>query len=196
MRGNITRRARLAVLEYQRTRGGRDSSCRGLEFRCPIKVCVFDGASSCRSSASVGSRPSRISRRAATAAIAILGKHFVWSTFQLDSDPLAWKTACAGQSEPAWLGIRRRLTHRQGQLRWQKYSSCSPCRLSACPSLLSVLPAVMARIRSFCFSPSRRPSSQPGSISLAESWTEFIDATRSSSPLKRLSLGHFISPFL
>jgi hypothetical protein len=104
MRGNITRRARLAVLEYQRTRDGRDSSCRGLEFRCPIKVCVFDGASSCRSSASVGSRPSRISRPAATAAIAILGKHFVWSTFQLDSDPLAWKTACAGQSEPcvAW----------------------------------------------------------------------------------------------
>jgi hypothetical protein len=29
-----------------------------------------------------------------------LGKHFVWSTFQLDSDPLAWKTACAGQPEP------------------------------------------------------------------------------------------------
>jgi hypothetical protein len=29
-----------------------------------------------------------------------LRKHFVWSTFQLDSDPLAWKTACAGQPEP------------------------------------------------------------------------------------------------
>jgi hypothetical protein len=28
-----------------------------------------------------------------------LGKHFVWSTFQLDSDPLAWKTACAGQTD-------------------------------------------------------------------------------------------------
>ena len=27
-------------------------------------------------------------------------KHFVWSTFRLDSDPLAWKTACAGQPEP------------------------------------------------------------------------------------------------
>jgi hypothetical protein len=28
-----------------------------------------------------------------------LRKHFVWSTFRLDSDPLAWKNACAGQIE-------------------------------------------------------------------------------------------------